>query len=107
MMEFDKIKDELLAEVDTGLKYAHSLDRDAEFEIYLLYQSQSEVKIKQGVVEATDGFVTGNAVRVAKNKCVSFTSSSGVSKDRIKGSIKEAITTLKTISVEDERFKEK
>ena len=104
MMEFEKIKDTLLAEVDSGLKFARSLDSTAEVEIYLLYRNQSSVKISQGTVEANDGIVAGTAVRVAKDQCVSFSSSSGVSTDRIKLSIKEAFASLKAVSVKDERF---
>ena len=59
-MEYDKLKDSLLSEVDTGLKVAQSLDSKAEFEIYLLYRNKSHVDIKQGLVESTDGTIAGN-----------------------------------------------
>lgn len=104
-MEYEKIKDTLLAEVDTGLKFAQSLDKTAEFEIYLYYRSNSNVVIKQGVVEATDGIVTGTAVRAAKKQRVSFSSSSGISSARIKRSLQEAVSSLKSMSEKDSRFK--
>ncbi len=103
-MEYEKLKDTLLAEVDSGLKFARSLDSTAEVEIYLLFRNQSSIKISQGTVEANDGIVAGTAVRVAKDQCVSFSSSSGVSADRIKLSIQEALSSLKAVSVKDERF---
>jgi PmbA protein len=103
-MEFEKIKDNLLAEIDTGLKYAKSLDKAAEFEIYLSYRSNSNVAIKQGVVEATDGTTAGTAVRAAKDQRVSFASSSGITPDRIKRSLQEAVASLKATSEKDTRF---
>jgi PmbA protein len=104
-MEYENLKDGLLSAADTGLKYARSVDKDAEFELYLFYQNNTSVNIKQGVVEATDGVVNGNAVRVAKNKRVSFASSSGISAERIKQSISEAVASLKSASFTDARFK--
>ncbi len=104
-MQFDKIKDTLLAEVDTGLKFAKSLDKNVEYEIYLHYRSDSNVKIKQGVVEATDGILTGTAVRAVKDQRVSFSASSGISQDQIKRSIQEAVISLKATSEKDVRFR--
>lgn len=104
-MKFENLKDELLSAVDTGLKYARSVDKEAEFELYLFCQSNSRVNIKQGVVEATDGVVNGNAVRVAKQKHVSFASSGGISVERVKQSINEAVASLTSASFIDERFK--
>ena len=104
-MEYENLKDELLSTVDSGLKYARTVDGKAEFELYLFYEHTTRVKIAQGVVDATDGNVEGNAVRVAKEKSVSFASSSGISVERIKRSINEAITSLRSVSIKDERFK--
>ncbi len=103
-MEYETIKDNLLAEIDTGLKFAKSLDNMAEFEIYLSYRSNSDVVIKQGVVEATDGTTAGTAVRAAKDQRVSFASSSGITPDRIKRSLQEAVASLKATSEKDTRF---
>ena len=103
-MEYENLKDELLSSIETNLKYAKTLDREAEFELYLFYQNQTNANIKQGVVEATGGIVEGNAVRVAKKNSVSFASSSGISTDRIKRSINEAVASLKAVSIKDSRF---
>lgn len=103
-MEYETIKDNLLAEIDTGLKFAKSLDKMAEFEIYLSYRSNSNVVIKEGVVEATDGTTAGTAVRAAKDQRVSFASSSGITPDRIKRSLQEAVACLKATSEKDTRF---
>jgi PmbA protein len=104
-MEYENLKDELLSALDNGLKYAKKVDKKAEFELYLFYRNQAYVIIKQGAVEATDGVVNGNAVRVAKQKRVSFASSSGISIDRIKQSINEAVASLRLGSFTDARFK--
>jgi PmbA protein len=104
-MEYENLKDELLSALDNGLKYAKKADKNAEFELYLFYRNQAYVDIKQGAVEATDGVVNGTAVRVAKRKRVSFASSSGISIDRIKQSINEAVASLRLGSFTDARFK--
>lgn len=104
-MTFENLNDELLSVLDSGLKSARKKDKDAEFEIYLFYRHSTRVDVKQGVVEATDGLVEGNAVRVAKRNSVSFASSSGMSKERIERSLDEATASLKAVSVKDERFK--
>ncbi|MDH5483187.1 MAG: TldD/PmbA family protein [Candidatus Bathyarchaeota archaeon] len=104
-MKYENLKDELLSAVDSGLKYARTIDGKAEFELYLFYEHATKVKISQGVVDATDGSVEGNAIRVAKDNMVSFASSSGISVERIKRSINEALSSLRAVSIKDERFK--
>ena len=107
-MEFDNLKSNLQAIVDSALKYAKSLDSQAEFDIYLHYQSKSNVDIDQGVVNSSDGVVAGNAIRVLtgsrKEKKISFTSSSGIDLDRVKVNTKEAISLNNAINVTDPRF---
>jgi PmbA protein len=104
-MEYENLKDELLSAADNGLNYARKVDKEAEFELYLFYRNKAKVNIKKGAVEATDGVVNGNAVRVAKQKRVSFASSSGISIERIKHSINEAVASLRLGSFTDARFK--
>jgi PmbA protein len=107
-MEFDNLKSDLQAIIDSALIYAKSLDSQAEFDIYLHYQSKSKVGIDQGVVNSSDGVVAGNAVRVVtgprKEKKISFTSSSGIDLNRVKVNIKEAISLNNAINVTDPRF---
>ncbi len=105
-MEYENLKDELLSAVDAGLKYARTVDKQAEFELYLFYQNRAGVSIKQGVVDASEGIVEGNAARVARHNSVSFASSSGISIDRIKRSINEAIASLRSVSIKDKRFED-
>ena len=102
---FENLNDELLSVLDSGLKSARKKDKEAQFEIYLYYRHSTRVDVKQGVVEATDGLVEGNAVRVAKQNSVSFASSSGISKERIERSLNEATSSLRAVSVKDDRFK--
>jgi len=104
-MEYEKIKDALLAEVDSGLKFANTLDQRADFELFLYYRSESNVEIKQGVVEATDGIVAGNAIRAAKDQRVSFSASSGIAPNQIRRSVHNAVASLKATSEKDTRFK--
>ena len=104
-MEYENLKEELLSALDSGLKYAKSVDKKADFELYLFHRNQASVSVKQGAVEAIDGIVNGNAVRVASQKRVSFASSSGISIDRIKQSVKEAVASLRLRAFSDARFK--
>lgn len=103
-MEYDSIKDDLLALADTGLKHAKTLNSEAEWEIYVVYNNSAEAQIDQGVVTAKDGAVAGNAVRVAIGKSVGFACASGVSEDRIKLSAKEALEIINSVTVDDDRF---
>ncbi len=104
-MNYDTIKDELLSEADSALKYAKSLDSHAEVELYIIYESAAQSSIRQGVVTAKDGAIAGNSVRVAMNNRVGFASSTGISADRIKRSIDEAFDVVRSVNVEDKRFK--
>jgi len=104
-MEYENLKNTLLSNVDTGLKYAATVDRNAEFELYLFYEQRTRVNITQGVVDAADGIVEGNAVRVAKQNRLSFASSSGISVERIERSVNEAVASLRSVSIKDTRFK--
>ncbi|MFX1249992.1 MAG: TldD/PmbA family protein [Promethearchaeota archaeon] len=107
-MEFENLKDELLATIDTSLKFAKTVDNKAEFEIYLFFQNQASISINQGIVQASDGIVAGSAVRVVKgspkHKKLSFTSASGLDIHRIKKNIEEAVSVNDAINVEDSRF---
>jgi len=103
-MEYDSVKEEMLSRIDTALKYAKSVDKNAECEIYLLYINSCNVRIQDGVVTADDGIKAGTAVRVAKGKKVSFAPSSGIELDSIKKSIQEATAIVQKLSVEDPRF---
>jgi PmbA protein len=108
-MELENLKSELKSQVDTGLKFARSLDSEAQFEIFLYFMNRSNLKILEGIVEANDGLISGNAVKVARktsdNKFrVSFTSSSGSDIERIKKNIQECYSTNRSLTVEDRRF---
>jgi PmbA protein len=103
-MDYDNLKDELLSIADTCLKYATSLDKSAEFEVFLFVQSDIETDITQGVVTAKDGIVMGNAVRASRGKRVGFACGSGIDAERVKLSADEAFGIVNSINVEDERF---
>ncbi|TFG31229.1 TldD/PmbA family protein [Candidatus Thorarchaeota archaeon] len=103
-MNYDDIKDELLSVTDSGLKYAKSLDTSTEFEIFLFFQNKIMTDIDQGIVSASDGAVAGTAVRATKDKRIGFAVASGVTSDRIRFAVKEALSIIQTVSVEDDRF---
>lgn len=103
-MEFDNVKDDLLAIVDAGIKFGKEKDSTADYEVYLLYDNTTRAAINEGVVDAKFGELSGHAIRVAKNKKVRFVSGSGIDIKRIKESIKEALSLVKTLDVVDERF---
>ncbi|MFW9779389.1 MAG: TldD/PmbA family protein [Candidatus Heimdallarchaeota archaeon] len=107
-MEFETIKDELLATIDSSLKYSQSLDTNAEFEIYLVYLNKSEVNINQGMVEAADGILAGNAVRVVtgfeRQKKVAFSAGSGIDTDSVKKNLREALAININLNITDPRF---
>ena len=103
-MNFDNLKDELLSVTDTGLKYAKSLDSSVEFEVYVYYQNRTTAEISQGIVTAKSGAVAGTAVRASKGKQIGFAVASGVSIDRVKVAANEALSIIKSVKVEDDRF---
>jgi PmbA protein len=103
-MNFDDLKDELLSVTDTGLEYAKSLDTTTEFEVYVYYKNKIVAQISQGVVSAKAGAVAGTAVRAAQGKQIGFAVASGVSADRIKIAAKEALSIIRSVKVEDDRF---
>lgn len=103
-MEFDNLKDELLSSTDSGLKYAASLDKSVDFEIFVYYENKTLASIDQGIVTAKDGAVAGTAVRASKGKQIGFAVASGVTVDRIKLAASEALTIINSVKVEDERF---
>ncbi|MHA1908192.1 MAG: TldD/PmbA family protein [Candidatus Thorarchaeota archaeon] len=104
-MDYDTVKDELLAAADTTLKYTKSLDADADFEIFLIYDQTAEASYTQGVVTAKDGAAAGNAVRVALGNRVGFACATGVTEDRIKLSAQEALSIIRSVNADDDRFK--
>ncbi len=103
-MEFDNLTDELLSATDTGLKFAKSLDKTAEFEVFVSYQNTVSAAIMNNIVTAKDGATAGTAVRAAKGKRVGFAVASGVSPERIKLAAREALSIINSVNVEDDRF---
>jgi len=103
-MNFDELKDELLSVTDTGLKYAKSLDSTVEFEIFVFYQNKINTAISQGIVTAKDGAMAGTAVRANKGKQIGFAVASGVADERVKVAVKEALSIINSVKVEDDRF---
>ncbi|TFH06509.1 MAG: TldD/PmbA family protein [Candidatus Thorarchaeota archaeon] len=94
----------MLSVTDTGLKYTKSLDSSAEFEIYVYYNNKTVAEISQGIVTAKSGAVAGTAVRASIGKQIGFAVASGVSPDRVKLAAKEALSIIRSVRVEDDRF---
>jgi PmbA protein len=103
-VDFENVKDGLLSVAETGLKFAKQLDKKAEFELFLYYRSTARAQISQGVVTSKDGIVAGNAVRAARGRRVGFACSSGISTDRVKSTVKEALAVADKVTAEDDKF---
>ena len=104
-MKYDELKDELLSAIDSAMKYARALDADSDFEIYLYYEKSGDASINQGIVDARDGAIAGNAVRVSVGQKVGFASAAGVTAERVKLSVKEALSLVRSVEFEDDRFR--
>ncbi len=101
---FDSVSDELLAVADSALSHGRSVAPDAEVEVFVYFSKSMEVEIDQGIVTAKDGAVAGAAARVALGKRIGFASASGVSDDRVKSCVDNALEVAKSVNVEDPRF---
>ncbi|MCF2137620.1 MAG: TldD/PmbA family protein [Candidatus Thorarchaeota archaeon] len=104
MMDYDTVKDELLAVTDSALKYGKSLNADAEIEVGVFYSHEMSAEITQGIVSAKDGIVAGCSARVALGKRIGFASASGITKNRVDLVIFEALSIASGVTVEDNRF---
>ncbi len=104
MVDYDTIKDELLAVADSAIKHGRSLNADAEVEVILYYNRSMSAQIEQGIVSAKDGAVAGCAARVALGKRVGFASASGITKERVDFTVSEALAVASSVNVEDDKF---
>ncbi|MEM4735156.1 MAG: TldD/PmbA family protein [Candidatus Thorarchaeota archaeon] len=105
MMNYDTIKDELLSVADRAIEIARRLDSGLEYEVFVYYEDSNEAEVDQGRATATHGAIAGSAVRAALGTRVAFACSSGMTVDRVRHSIQEAISVVKSMRGEDKRFK--
>ncbi len=104
MMNYDTIKDELLAMTDSAVKHGKTINSDAEIEVVVFYAHEMSAEIDQGMVSAKDGITAGCAARVALGKRIGFASASGLEKKRLDRVISEALSIASGVTVEDDRF---
>lgn len=103
-MHYNDIKESLLSTVDTGLKYAGSLRKGVDFEIFLLYEYQMKANIAQGNITVMERPLAGVAVRAAKGNKIAFSSSSSIDTKTVKSIIQDALHTLDKTTVKDDKF---
>ncbi len=102
-MNFETVKDDLLALADLGLKYAKSKKAD-QTEIFVSSQKSINVTNQSGMINAIDGRNEGIGVRVAQGKKLGFAAISGLTEDALKNAIDEAIIVAKSVKQENEGF---
>ena len=103
-MNFDTLKDDLLALADTGLKFAKSKGAE-QAEIYVSSAHNININNQSGMIEAKDGLNEGVGVRVAIGKRLGFAAMSGITDESVKNAIQEAISVAKSIKEDNVGFK--
>ncbi|HDZ18587.1 hypothetical protein LCGC14_1020190 [marine sediment metagenome] len=102
--DFDEWESDLLSRVERGLNFGTSLGADA-LELYITNSRSLDVKIKTGMIDATQGGNTGVGCRCFISKKVGFSSASGISDSAVNFAIKSALKNSKTLTIKDERWK--
>ena len=102
-LNFEDWESDLLARIDRGLKYSKSLRIDA-IELYLTNSRSLNVKIKGGMLDATQGGNIGVGCRCLTGKKIGFASASGINDSAVNFAIESALKISKTLPKEDERW---
>ena len=102
-IDFEDWKSELLAKIDTGLKYGNSLGADG-VEIYLNKIDSLNVNFNSGLIDAKQGGSIGVGCRCLSDKKIGFASASGISDSEIKFALKTALDVAKVSQI-DSRWK--
>ena len=102
-MNFDTLKDDLLALADSGLKFAKNKGAE-QAEIYVSSAKNININNKSGMIEAKDGLNEGVGVRVAIGKRLGFAAMSGLTDESVKSAVQEALSVAKTIKEDNAGF---
>lgn len=95
-LDFEDWESDLLARVDRGLKFGKSLGIDA-LELYITNSHSLDVKIKSGMIYATQGGNTGIGCRCLTGKKIGFASASGINDSSVNFAIDSALKVSKVL----------
>jgi PmbA protein len=101
--DFDNWESDLLSSLQRGLKYGTSLGADT-LELYVTNSRSLDVRIKTGMINATQGGNIGISCRCVTGKKVGFASASGITDSSINFAIESALRISKTLTKEDDRW---
>ncbi|MBD3192411.1 MAG: hypothetical protein GF308_17360 [Candidatus Heimdallarchaeota archaeon] len=102
-MDFDTLKDDLLALADTGLKYAKNKGAE-QAEIYTSNMRNITINTQAGMIDAKDGFTEGVGVRIALGKKIGFASMCSLTDEAVKHAVNEAYSVAKSINQKNVGF---
>ncbi|MFX1566898.1 MAG: TldD/PmbA family protein [Promethearchaeota archaeon] len=103
-LDFDDWESDLLSRIDRGLKFGRSLGTDA-IELYLTKSRTLDIKLKGGMIDATQGGNIGIGCRCLTGKRVGFATVSGITDSAVNFAIESALKISKVLPKEDDRWK--
>jgi PmbA protein len=103
-LDFDDWESDLLSRIDQGLKFGKSLGTDA-IELYLTNSCTLNIKLKGGMIDATQGGNIGIGCRCLTGKKVGFATASGITDSAVNFAIESALKISETLPTEDDRWK--
>ncbi len=98
-IDFEDWKSELLAKIDTELKYGSSLGADG-VEIYLSKTNSLHMNFNSGLIDVKQGGSIGVGCRCLSNNKIGFASASGISDSEIKFAVKTALNVAKVSQID-------
>ena len=102
-LDFDDWESDLLARIERGLKFSKSLGIDA-LELYATNSRSLNVKLRGGMIDATQGGNIGVGCRCLTGRKIGFASASGITDSAVDFAIKAALSISKTLIDEDNRW---
>lgn len=98
-IDFEDWKSELLAKIDTGLRYGSSLGADG-VEIYLSKTHSLRMNFNSGLIDVKQGGSIGVGCRCLSNNKIGFASASGISDSEIKFAVINALDVAKVSQID-------
>lgn len=102
-LDFEDWESDLLARLERGLKFGKSQGIDA-LELYITNSRSLNVKIKGGMLDATQGGNIGVGCRCLTGKKIGFASASGIYDSAVNFAIESALEVSRVIPKEDDRW---